>query len=133
MATVLLYNITSEDKLQTVRKILARVGAQERAVSPDELSHPLGYLAGLDGFEPAESDDCAPFTDEMLVMCSFGKLQFDLFLNMLKKEGVRIPLKAVLTQTNSGWSSLRLYEQIKSEHEAMTSRKKQEHTHRKKK
>ena len=44
----------------------------------------------------------------------------DLLLNYLRKERVHIPLKAVLTPVNQEWDSVRLYHEIKSEHEQMT-------------
>lgn len=59
------------------------------------------------------------FDDEMLVMCQLGR-QMDLLLNYLRKERVHIPLKAVLTPVNQEWDSVRLYHEIKSEHEQMT-------------
>ena len=55
----------------------------------------------------------------MLVMCQLGR-QMDLLLNYLRKERVHIPLKAVLTPVNQEWDSVRLYYEIKSEHEQMT-------------
>ena len=54
-----------------------------------------------------------------LVMCQLGR-QMDLLLNYLRKERVHIPLKAVLTPVNQEWDSVRLYHEIKSEHEQMT-------------
>ena len=59
------------------------------------------------------------FDDEMLVMCQLGR-KMDLLLNYLRKERVQIPLKAVLTPVNQEWDSVRLYHEIKSEHEQMT-------------
>ncbi len=52
-------------------------------------------------------------------MCQLGR-QMDLLLNYLRKERVHIPLKAVLTPVNQEWDSVRLYHEIKSEHEQMT-------------
>lgn len=71
-----------------------------------------------------QDDDCKQevvesFDDEMLVMCQLGR-QMDLLLNYLRKERVHIPLKAVLTPVNQEWDSVRLYHEIKSEHEQMT-------------
>ncbi len=134
MPIALLYNVTSPEKLNAVDKCLSSLGIGRRTVEPEEFCCPVGYLAGREGYESAALTPDGVFTDEMLVLCDFPKLQFDLFLDMMKKEKVSIPLKAVLTETNAGWSSVKLHDQISAEHQAMTSAmKNRERVHRKKK
>ena len=40
-------------------------------------------------------------------------------LDALRRAGIRIALKAVVTETNAGWSSARLHRELAAEHEAM--------------
>ena len=54
MALVLLYNIPAGDKLRRIRVVLTRLGIPSRQVDPAEYGHPVGYLAGLEGFGPGE-------------------------------------------------------------------------------
>ena len=52
MSKVLLYNITDSKKLLAIRLELARAGISIREVAETELTHPLGYLLGMEGFAP---------------------------------------------------------------------------------
>ena len=78
-------------------------------------------LVGEEGAEPTEERfEGEGFTDEMLVLNHFTDSQMNYMLAYLKKEKIRIPLKAALTPTNQYWNSLELYEEIKKEHEQMS-------------
>ena len=81
MAKVLLYNIKKPEKLAKIRFILFKLGLRGQEVLPDSYGHPIGYLAGMDGFVPSEETPDASFPDEMLVMCHLSSLQFSAFLN----------------------------------------------------
>ena len=126
MKGVLLYNI-SADKLKKIRVILLRLGLRAREVSPAEFDRPIGALAGLEGFEPAETAAGDPFAGEMLVMCGLSSPQFSAFLNALRQNRCPVALKAVLTETNAGWSSVRLHRELAAEHEAMKQAAKSVH------
>ena len=120
MKGVLLYQL-SREKLLKIKVILLRLGLAAREVRPEEYGLPLGVLAGVDGFEPdgtAETEG-TPFTGEMLVMCGLSSMQFSSFLNALRENRCSVPLKAVLTETNAGWSSNRLHRELAAEHAAL--------------
>ena len=68
MAGALLYNVKDAARLQKIRFALFKLGISGRTVAPEELSHPVGYLCGLDGFSPAEAPAAGSFSDEMLVL-----------------------------------------------------------------
>ena len=56
----------------------------------------------------------------MLVLCGFSQPMVNTFLSLLKASRLPvIPLKAVLTETNQGWNSLELHEELKKEHAAL--------------
>ena len=117
MAKALLFNIP-ESKLSKIRFALFKLGIEPRVVKAEEFSLPIGYLAGtVDAAEtgaPAE-----PFEDEMLVMCSFRNAQVDGLLEALRKNRVPVSLKAVLTETNSGWNACRLHVELCAERDAL--------------
>ena len=73
---------------------------------------------------PAEEELTAPakepFSEEMIVMHGLSRFQFNTLLDGMKREGVRVPLKAVTTESNLGWSSARLYRELKEEHRALS-------------
>ena len=121
MKGVLLYNI-SADKLKKIRVILLRLGLQGRVVTAEEFALPVGQLAGLEDFSPAETaqaDAGEAFREEMLVMCGLSSAQFSGFLNALRQNRCGVALKAVLTETNAAWSSVQLQRELRREHEAL--------------
>ena len=93
-----------------------------REVRAEQLSDPVGSLAGLVGYHPA----LAPFDGEapegeFLLLCNLNKHQLDDFLMALKIVGVSIPHKAVLTKENRGWSFIALMAQVAQEHEQLAA------------
>ena len=142
MARALLYNFTDEKRRRTVKAVLFRMLIPSREVSAAEQGLPLGTVLGEAGFPAADagpengkdtgapatdtgsgSMEEAPFTDEMLVMHGLTKNQLNGLLDTLKREGISIPLKAVVTPHNIGWSGTRLHREIQAEHAAMTGRR----------
>ena len=119
MAGALLYNVKDAARLQKIRFALFKLGISGRIVAPEELSHPVGYLCGLDGFSPAEEPAAGSFSDEMLVLCGLTGAQLDTLLSALRRSRVLIPLKAVVTEDNAAWSSIKLHDELFREHEAM--------------
>ena len=129
MKGVLLYNI-SADKLKKIRVILLRLGLQGRVITPEEFSLPVGHLAGIEGLSPAETPQAGSeesFREEMLVMCDLPSPVFSAFLNALRQNCCPVALKAVLTEINAGWSSVRLHRELAAEHEAMKQAAKSVH------
>lgn len=129
MKGVLLYNI-SADKLKKIRVILLRLGLQGRVVTEEEFALPVGQLTGVEGLSPAETSQEGSeesFREEMLVMCDLPSPVFSAFLNALRQNRCPVALKAVLTETNAGWSSARLHRELAAEHEAMQKAAKSVH------
>ena len=122
MTGVLLYNIGKE-KLPKIKFILFKLGLSAREVSPAEFDRPIGYLAGLEGFDAAETDAGEPFAGEMLVLCGLSSAQFSAFLNALRQNRCTVALKAVLTETNARWSSVELHRELRREHDALQKAK----------
>ena len=117
MALVLLYNI-SEEKRQKIGFAARKLRIQVRSVAPEDFSHPVGYLLGLEGFSPADAA-CDAFDEEMLVMHQLSSPQFSGFLDALRRNRVPVALKAVATEHNVSWSSAALCRELQKEHEAM--------------
>ena len=60
----------------------------------------------------------------MFVLCGFSQPMVNAFLTLLKVTRLpAIALKAVLTETNQGWNSLELHEELQKEREALQSGK----------
>ncbi len=117
MGTVLLYNLKNADKRMSIKLILYRLGLTAKDVAPEDFGQPLGYLLGCEGFATAEAE--GSFGDEMLVMHNLRQDQFSSLLSALRQGRVPVALKAVVTDTNIAWSSLRLHAELSAEHAAM--------------
>ncbi|MBR6114469.1 MAG: DUF3783 domain-containing protein [Oscillospiraceae bacterium] len=119
MAEVFLYNI-SGDKLKRIRTALIRLGIRGRQIVPAEYGHPIGYLAGWEGFSPAEKEyEGEGFRTEMLVMNGLDTRQFSSFLDALRASRATVALKAVVTESNAAWDSVTLRDALQEEHDTM--------------
>lgn len=117
---VLLYNF-DRLRLKEVRKALAPLKVRIKTVPKEQFLQPVGYVAGIDGILPSdEKNSGESFTDEMLVMYGFGNEKIDLLISLLKHCPVeKVDLKAVITPHNVYWDSIRLYKEVKADHDAM--------------
>ena len=119
MALVLLYNIPPGEKLRRIRIALMRQGLTGREVTIDQYAHPIGYLAGMEGYEPAGPYAGEGFAAEMLVMCGLSQRQFNGLLDALRSSRATVTLKAVVTDHNAAWDSVTLYRALQTEHNTM--------------
>ena len=117
MALALLYNLTG-DKAAKVRFALFKLGITPRPVAPEEYALPLGTLAGIPDLPVPEAEEALPI-GEMLVLYQVSDAQLDGLLAALRQARATVALKAVVTETNAGWSSARLYRELSAEHAAM--------------
>ena len=115
---ILLYNFSGK-RLQNVRKALAPLNCVIKPVQKKDFSLPIGNLLGSGNnvnFEKQTPSDS--FTDEMLVMYGFQGDMIDILIAALRVGGVgKIELKAIVTEHNINWSSVKLYKEIKAEHD----------------
>lgn len=121
---ILLYNFSGK-RLQNVRKALSPLNCVIKPVPEKDFSLPIGVLLGMDNFTNSEAQPSSGrFTSEMLVMYGFGGEMIDVLIAALRVGGVgKIELKAIVTEHNIKWSSLKLYNEIKAEHDMMQKRK----------
>ena len=103
-----------------LRVIAMRMGVRVKAVEKWEYLNPIGSFTGdcgsFDSFYDGDG-----FPEEMLVMAHFPQSLFTLFLQELRTARIVVPLKCVLTESNRGWNSLELHEQLCAERDAAES------------
>ncbi len=120
-AKVLIYNIdAAAPKGTKLRNALRISGADCRSLTVADSSQVLGYLLGLDGFaeNPPPRE---PSGGEALIFYNFTRQGLDRLLAALKRAGIRIPLKAVVTEHNVQWTVAKLLGELEQEHLLMQS------------
>lgn len=122
---ILYYTPGNMSHTPLLRGVCAQMNIRIKNLTPERCVQKIGYLAGVEGFEKREVsagyEKYAPvMEEELLVFCGFSDEGLDELLENLKKAGVpKIPLKAVLTETNAGWTIYQLYGQLREEHAQM--------------
>ena len=121
MAKLLLFNIQNPETRSHLQVLSLRLNFTMSDVAPEKQCCRIrDLLSGLTGDNP---DSAPSFQDEMLVMNGFDRGDLNFFLNELRRAGHVIRLKAVVTETNAGWTSSQLHAALRLEHEALRGRK----------
>ena len=92
-----------------------------REVAQKDYLQPVGYLAGNKEILTVEEDYTGEELEgEMILMAGLSGSQVDAVLKAIRKSGIGpIPYKAVLTPANQEWDVLKLFQEIRAEHEQM--------------
>ena len=116
MSEILIYNLSPQRDAKL--KMLCRkmiIGA--RSVEKSEYGYTLGYLTGLSS--DAAKRDGEDFDSEMLYIADLRGGMLNLFLDQLRRNKLVIPLKAIRTEINVGFTSYELYRELSAEREAI--------------
>ena len=107
-----------ESILPQLRRALLPLKVLIRPIPEEEYTRTLDVLTGG---EKGETEPYAgpAFPEPMAVFAGFYGNRMDIALAALRKAGIRIHRKAVLTATNRQWTALALYDELGREHEAM--------------
>ena len=115
--TVLLYNLNNE-KGGKIRRMCLPLGLRSRLVEPAEYGLTLSQLVEGQTPDTPWAGEC--FSDELLLLVNCPGPLLDRFLQGFRRNKIPpVGLKAVLTPTNSGWTSLELREELAREREAI--------------
>lgn len=103
----------------------AAPGSAQNAVPAESVPE---VTAGQEGQAEQGKQSALPvIQEEMLVMHGFTGRRIDELLLGLRKAGVpKVELKAIVTESNAGWTFYHLYEEIKEEHERMKQMEKEQ-------
>ena len=83
---IFLYNIPDDESGKKLKGVCFRMGIRVREITPDQFHHPLGYLAGLPGFEAAQDSTVnRTFSEAMLVMKQFTSKRMDELFRQWRK------------------------------------------------
>ena len=116
MSTILIYNLPPE-KDAKVKMLCRKLGFASRTVEESEYGCSLGFLLGISQDDTVK--DGTAFDEEMLYIADLRGGMLNLFLDQLRRKKLSVPLKAIQTETNIGFSSTELYHELCAEREAI--------------
>ena len=116
MSTILIYNLPPE-KDAKVKMLCRKLGFASRTVEKSEYGCTLGALLGLSQEDTVK--DGEDFDEEMLYIADLRGGMLNLFLDQLRRKKLGVPLKAIQTEMNVGFSSTELYRELCAEREAI--------------
>ncbi len=116
---VLLYAV-KEDKAGKIKKLMKKQNVAVKVVPMSLYGQAVGNIAlgGKAAKQGRKTDSFVLGTnamDEMMVFSGISSERMDVILAELKKEGIRIPLKAVITMFNFTWTGYELYQELQKE------------------
>ena len=111
---VLIYNC-SGPKFTKLGHIFAMLGLRMRRIQPTQYGQPLMDLAqGVEG----AAVEAEAFPENMLVFCGLNQAFLTQLLEVIRLAKLPdIPLKAVLTEDNQNWDSIKLHDELLAEKE----------------
>lgn len=122
--SVLLYNFEEKEYWKQMKMVFLKMGIKIRKIKKEEYLQPIGALAKIKGIEGKEDIyEGENFQRELMIMSGFSRQRLDELLLQLRKNKIpKIPLKAVITDTNQYWTSLDLYKEVVRENAMMSGR-----------
>ncbi|MBO4913876.1 MAG: DUF3783 domain-containing protein [Oscillospiraceae bacterium] len=117
---VLLYCLgIDSEKGRLLRGVLCEQKLLTLDVDEKQLGEKVGRLAATNAAaEGARAPESIP-REEFMLLCGLGGRQLDRLLAAMRRAGVSVPYKAVLTDTNREWTLCKLIEAVVHEHEMM--------------
>ena len=108
-----------EALLPRIRRALLPCKVYLRPIGAEQYGCTIGALVSEEGAGAAAPYAGPEFPEPMAVFAGFFGNRMDIALAALRKAGIHINRKAVLTATNRQWTALQLYDELGREHEAM--------------
>ena len=117
---VLLYRLDGDTaKGRALRAILDEMKLLTLNVDAAQTGETVGRLVSAQAASTdAPPPEIAP-TAEFMLLCGLGDRQLDRLLGAMRRAGVSVPYKAVLTEHNKSWKLCDLIEEVAKEHELM--------------
>ena len=121
-AKILLFNV-SEERKSSIEKLCKSLSIRitVTTIHLNMYGQSMGYLAGISGFQRNSNNYTGEeFESEMLIFSGVDSDLMDEFLDGMKKNGIApVFLKAMITPTNIFWTPVKLFEELKKEHQAL--------------
>ena len=118
---LLLINFKDKKQLKGIQMTAFLLKIKIRMVEKEDFLQPLGAIVGVEGIEGSKENYSGEDPEkEMMVFVGVSDSKLQRLLGEMRKNGIKkVDYKAVLTPTNVYWNTLRLYQELSKEHEAM--------------
>ncbi len=117
---VLLYRLGEEtEKGKALCAILNDMKLLTLHVAPEQLGETAGKLASTNAVVTGATPPERVPEAEFMLLCGLGDKQLDRLLANMRRAGVSVPYKAVLTEYNKEWKLCKLIEEVAREHALM--------------
>ena len=114
--------LADAERYEILGEVCKAFGAQMRCISPGELSLTVEQVCRSCAKQPEK-----PFAErELLLFSGFSGGELGAAVSALRQAGLYVPLKAVRTASNGGWSLAALLDELSLEYEYMKQRKKEQ-------
>ena len=116
MTEVFMYNIEDGKRLK-IKLLCNKLNIRAREIEKSEFGLKISTLLGIDDDKTVKPD--SDFAGEMLYLSDFYGSMLNIFLNQLKRQKTPVALKAIKTDSNIGFTSYELYNELCEEHKAL--------------
>ena len=107
------------ERAAALKAILVQMGARIKNVPPEAVGQTVGCLLGRKGYDARENPEAPALAEPVLELDGFTDKRLEILLREMKKHGVSVAYKAIVTETNIGWLFHQLYDELAREHAAM--------------
>ena len=115
---ILLFHFQEDARRSAVRKALLPLHIACKEIPQEQWEVPIGALAGL-AAQPQPQLETRELSEEVLILCGLSDDALQQAVMALRKAGLYLPYKAVLTPTNKDWTVRQLFCELYREHEMM--------------
>ncbi|MCD7731125.1 MAG: DUF3783 domain-containing protein [Oscillospiraceae bacterium] len=113
--TIIAYK--QDENIDSIRRIADSLGIRLVRTEENRAGEAVGYLAGFGGFSSNGSSESAD--SGCLIFAELSSKQIDFVLSSLRKSGISIPFKAVVTASNQSWSLKKLISELSKEYDRL--------------
>lgn len=115
---ILLFHFDDSERLNAVRKAMLPLHVACKVIGEDAWDLQIGAIVGLE-VTAQDAPAAEEITQEMLMLCGLSDNSMQQVLFALRKAGLVIPYKAMLTPYNKDWTAKQLFGELRQEHEEM--------------
>lgn len=118
--TILFVHFADKDRRNRLARALFPLHIKIKDIPLEDYGKPVGFLAGIKELaQEGEAGKGEEISGELLIMAGLSSARMDQALRAIRKSGVSVPYKAVLTAVNQNWNVWEFFEEIQKEHGRM--------------